>query len=118
MDARGGAGAPGYVGLDGANGQEPGCTWGQAGRGADGDNGGDGRPGAAGAQVRVELPRDFPGEQIKVWVEGAPAAWQEPVANRGRAASPRAAWSIAPMVARAGAPVLKASLGRQERPVR
>lgn len=70
VDARGGAGAPGYVGLDGANGQEPGCTWGQAGRGADGDNGGDGRPGAAGAQVRVELPRDFPGEQIKVWVEG------------------------------------------------
>ncbi|NBF06352.1 collagen-like protein [Pseudomonas sp. Fl5BN2] len=70
VDARGGAGAPGYVGLDGGNGQEPGCTWGQAGRGADGDGGGDGRPGAAGAQVRLELPRDFPGEQIKVWVDG------------------------------------------------
>ncbi|KAI2676229.1 collagen-like protein, partial [Pseudomonas sp. TNT3] len=32
VDARGGAGAPGFVGLDGANGQAPGCTWGQAGR--------------------------------------------------------------------------------------
>ncbi|MCO7608704.1 collagen-like protein [Pseudomonas sp. MWU12-2534b] len=70
VDARGGAGVPGYVGLDGANGEEPGCTWGQAGRGADGDNGGNGRPGAAGAQVRLELPRDFPGEQIKVLVDG------------------------------------------------
>ncbi|AZD14241.1 collagen-like protein [Pseudomonas chlororaphis] len=70
VDARGGTGAPGYVGLDGANGEEPGCTWGQAGRGADGDNGGDGQPGAAGAQVRVELPRDYPAEQIKVLVDG------------------------------------------------
>lgn len=70
VDARGGAGAPGYIGLDGANGQAPGCTWGQAGRGADGDNGGDGHPGAAGAQVRVELPRAYPAEQIKVWVDG------------------------------------------------
>ncbi|AZE47053.1 Collagen pro alpha-chain precursor [Pseudomonas chlororaphis] len=70
VDARGGTGAPGYVGLDGANGEEPGCTWGRAGRGADGDNGGDGQPGAAGAQVRVELPRDYPAEQIKVWVDG------------------------------------------------
>ncbi|MFJ7143248.1 MAG: collagen-like protein [Pseudomonas protegens] len=70
VDARGGKGAPGYVGLDGANGQEPGCTWGQAGRGADGDNGGDGRPGASGAVVRLELPRDYPSEQIKVLVDG------------------------------------------------
>ncbi|NWC11644.1 collagen-like protein [Pseudomonas agarici] len=70
VDARGGTGTPGYVGLDGANGEEPGCTWGQAGRGADGDNGGDGRPGAPGAQVRLELPRDYPTEQIKVQVDG------------------------------------------------
>lgn len=70
LDARGGTGAPGYVGLDGANGKEPGCTWGQAGRGANGDNGGDGQPGAAGAQVRLELPRDYPAEQIKVQVDG------------------------------------------------
>lgn len=70
VDARGGAGGPGYAGLDGANGQAPGCTWGQAGRGADGDNGTDGHPGGAGAQVRVELPRDYPAAQIKVVVDG------------------------------------------------
>lgn len=70
VDARGGAGSPGYFGLDGANGEEPGCTWGQAGRGANGDNGGDGQAGAAGAQVRLELPQSYPAEQIKVWVDG------------------------------------------------
>lgn len=70
VDARGGAGAPGFVGLDGANGQAPGCTWGSAGRGADGSNGSDGLPGAGGAQVRLELPRDYPDEQIRVAVEG------------------------------------------------
>ena len=70
VDARGGSGAPGYVGLDGANGQAPGCTWGSAGRGADGSNGGDGQPGAAGALVRLELPRTYPDEQIKVQVDG------------------------------------------------
>lgn len=70
VDARGGAGAPGFVGLDGANGEDPGCTWGAAGRGYDGDNGGDGHAGAPGAQVRVELPRDYPAEQIKVLVDG------------------------------------------------
>ena len=70
VDARGGAGAPGYVGLDGANGEAPGCTWGQAGRGADGSNGSDGQPGAPGAIVRLEVPHDFPVEQIKVQVAG------------------------------------------------
>ncbi|MFO2463886.1 collagen-like protein [Pseudomonas sp. 15FMM2] len=70
VDARGGTGAQGYAGLDGANGEDPGCTWGSAGRGANGDNGGDGLSGAAGAAVRIELPRDYPSEQIKVLVEG------------------------------------------------
>lgn len=70
VDARGGAGAPGYFGLDGANGQPAGCTWGAAGRGANGDNGGNGHPGAAGAQVRLQVPVDFPVEQIRVRVEG------------------------------------------------
>ncbi|WP_019411035.1 hypothetical protein [Pseudomonas psychrophila] len=70
IDARGGTGAPGFTGLDGGNGDEPGCTWGAAGPGANGDDGGNGHQGAAGAQVRVELPRDFPDEQIKVLVEG------------------------------------------------
>lgn len=70
VDARGGAGAPGFVGLDGANGQAPGCTWGQAGRGADGSDGSDGQAGAPGAMVRLEVPRDYPAEQIKVQVAG------------------------------------------------
>ena len=70
IDARGGTGAPGFVGLDGGNGAEPGCTWGSAGAGANGDDGGNGHQGAAGAQVRVELPRDFPDEQINVLVDG------------------------------------------------
>ncbi|MEZ1318576.1 collagen-like protein [Pseudomonas fluorescens] len=70
VDARGGAGAPGFVGLDGANGQAPGCTWGQAGRGADGSNGSDGQPGAPGALVRLAVPQDYPAEQIKVQVDG------------------------------------------------
>ncbi len=47
VDGRGGAGAPGFVGLDGANGQAPGCAWGQAGRGADGSDGSNGQAGCA-----------------------------------------------------------------------
>ena len=70
VDARGGAGAPGFVGLDGANGQAPGCAWGQAGRGADGSDGSDGQPGAPGALVRLTVPHDFPADQIKVQVAG------------------------------------------------
>ncbi|WNW11518.1 collagen-like protein [Pseudomonas sp. DTU_2021_1001937_2_SI_NGA_ILE_001] len=70
VDARGGTGAPGFVGLDGANGQAPGCTWGQAGRGYDGDNGGNGHDGAAGGLVRLELPVAFPAERIEVNVQG------------------------------------------------
>lgn len=75
IDARGGAGAPGYVGLDGANGKAGGCTWGQASRGANGDNGGNGHDGAAGGRVRLALPADFPAERIKVQLDGgAPGA--------------------------------------------
>jgi len=70
VDARGGAGAPGFVGLDGANGQEPGCTWGQAGHGADGTDGSNGQPGASGALVRLAVPQDYPAERIKVQVAG------------------------------------------------
>jgi hypothetical protein len=70
VDARGGAGAPGFVGLDGANGQAPGCTWGQAGRGADGSDGSNGQPGASGALVKLAVPHDYPAERIKVQVAG------------------------------------------------
>ncbi|AVB16081.1 MULTISPECIES: hypothetical protein [Pseudomonas syringae group] len=73
IDARGGAGSPGYAGLDGGTGEEPGCTWGQAGRGYNGDSGGNGHDGAAGAQVRLELPQSFPAERIKVNVAGGAA---------------------------------------------
>ncbi|PWB36113.1 hypothetical protein DCO48_01305 [Pseudomonas sp. SDI] len=75
IDARGGAGAPGYAGLDGANGEAAGCTWGQASRGFNGDNGGDGHNGAPGGRVRLLLPAGYPAEQIKVRLEGgAPGA--------------------------------------------
>ncbi|RWU22455.1 hypothetical protein DM813_14870 [Pseudomonas alkylphenolica] len=70
IDARGGAGAPGYVGLDGANGKAGGCTWGQASRGANGDNGGDGHDGAAGGRVHLTLPAEFPVERIQVKLDG------------------------------------------------
>jgi hypothetical protein len=70
IDARGGSGVPGFVGLDGGNGEEPGCTFGSASRGTDGDNGGIGHEGAAGALVRLELPRDFPEDRVKVNVAG------------------------------------------------
>lgn len=70
IDARGGAGAPGYVGLDGGNGKPGGCTWGQASRGANGDDGGNGQDGAAGGRVRLVLPGAFPAEHIKVQLDG------------------------------------------------
>lgn len=70
IDARGGAGSPGYVGLDGGNGKDPGCTWGSASRGFDGDNGSNGHEGAAGALVRLELPQSFPDDRVKVNVQG------------------------------------------------
>ncbi len=118
VDARGGAGAPGFVGLDGANGQAPGCTWGQAGRGADGSNGSDGQPGAPGALVRLEVPRDYPAQQIKVEIAGGRVVRQGPVENQGRAARPRAVSSIKPMAARAAAPVPTVSRGLREWRVR
>ncbi|MFP5429064.1 MAG: collagen-like protein, partial [Gammaproteobacteria bacterium] len=70
IDARGGAGAPGYVGLDGANGKAGGCTWGQASRGANGDNGGNGHDGAAGGRIRLALPEGYPQERVQVRLEG------------------------------------------------
>lgn len=70
IDGRGGTGAPGYAGLAGADGQQGGCTWGQASRGHDGQNGGDGQVGGPGAQVRIELPLDFPSEGLQVRLEG------------------------------------------------
>ncbi|MFJ2522679.1 collagen-like protein [Pseudomonas capeferrum] len=70
IDARGGAGAPGYAGLDGANGQPGGCTWGQASRGANGDDGGNGHDGAAGGRIRLSLPQGFALERIVARLDG------------------------------------------------
>ncbi|MBK5005818.1 hypothetical protein IAE33_003452 [Pseudomonas sp. S60] len=70
IDARGGAGAPGYAGLDGANGQAGGCTWGQASRGFNGDDGGNGHDGAPGGRVRLSVPQSFPQERIVVRLDG------------------------------------------------
>ena len=70
IDARGGSGVPGFVGLDGGNGEDPGCTFGSASRGTDGDNGGNGHEGAAGALVRLELPSSFSESKVKVNVAG------------------------------------------------
>ncbi|MES2821551.1 MAG: collagen-like protein [Pseudomonadota bacterium] len=72
LDARGGAGAPGFRGLDGAAGEAAGCTWGRSGQGHDGQAGSDGSAGAAGAQVRLEVPRDFPLDSFKVLLDGGP----------------------------------------------
>lgn len=84
VDARGGAGAPGFVGLDGAYGEDPGCTWGQAGRGFNGSDGSDGQPGAAGALVRLEVPRSYPLEQIKVQVAGGAGGLAGPGGKPGK----------------------------------
>ncbi|MFV3405785.1 collagen-like protein [Pseudomonas sp. NY15463] len=73
IDARGGAGAPGYAGLDGGNGKPGGCTWGQASRGANGDNGGNGHDGAPGGRVRLAVPEGFAQERIVVRLEGGAA---------------------------------------------
>ncbi|WP_044871721.1 hypothetical protein [Pseudomonas sp. LFM046] len=70
LDVRGGIGAPGYQGLDGADGDAAGCIWGQADRGWDGQPGGDGQAGGAGGQVRLEVPAEFPVELVRVRLEG------------------------------------------------
>lgn len=70
VDARGGSGTPGFVGLDGAYGDPAGCLWDSASRGYNGENGSDGHPGSAGAMVRLQVPASYPQEQIKVRVDG------------------------------------------------
>lgn len=70
LDVRGGRGAPGYRGLDGANGQSGGCTWGRASRGHDGQDGGNGRTGAPGGRVRLELPEELALDGVQVLLDG------------------------------------------------
>ncbi len=70
VDVRGGIGAPGHPGLDGADGDAAGCLWGRAERGWDGQAGGNGATGGAGGQIRLEVPESFPVEQVRVRLEG------------------------------------------------
>ncbi|MBO3276360.1 collagen-like protein [Pseudomonas schmalbachii] len=70
VDVRGGVGAPGFDGLDGADARAGGCLWGSSQAAGDGQNGGDGQPGAAGGVVRLEVPQGFPVELVKVRLEG------------------------------------------------
>ncbi|CAD5109226.1 hypothetical protein PSEWESI4_03522 [Pseudomonas carbonaria] len=92
LDVRGGAGAPGYAGLDGANGKSAGCAWGQASRGHDGLNGGDGRPGGAGGRIRLEVPEDFPAENVQVRLEGGAGGVAGTAGQGGRGGSAKGCW--------------------------
>ncbi|WP_134676325.1 collagen-like protein [Ectopseudomonas khazarica] len=70
LDVRGGRGAPGYAGLDGAHGKPGGCTWGQASAGYDGQDGTDGHAGAAGGNVVLEVPHYVEVERLQVLLDG------------------------------------------------
>lgn len=70
VDVRGGVGAPGYDGLDGANAKSAGCLWGSEQSAGDGQDGSAGQNGGAGGQVRLEVPAQFPLERVKVRLEG------------------------------------------------
>lgn len=92
VDARGGMGAPGYSGLDGADGKPGGCTWGQASRGHDGLNGGDGQVGARGAQVRLEVPLDFPLQRLQVLLDGGAGGAAGNGGNAGVGGASKGCW--------------------------
>ncbi|MGE6790828.1 collagen-like protein [Pseudomonas guineae] len=104
LDARGGAGAPGYAGLAGADGEPGGCTWGEASRGHDGLDGGDGQPGAAGAQVRLEVPQGFPVEQLQVRVDGGSGGQPGAPGPAGQGGMSKGCWLYSTDGARDGKP--------------
>lgn len=111
IDARGGAGAPGYVGLDGANGQAGGCTWGQASRGANGDDGGNGHDGAPGGRIRLSVPQGFPrNASWCAWTAGHRAR-PGLQARPARAGLARVAWCTAQTPAPMAGRGSRASLG-------
>jgi hypothetical protein len=70
LDVRGGAGATGRNGKDGLAGESGGCFWGQATDGENGQPAGDGQSGAAGGQLRVEVPSDFPAQALTIKLQG------------------------------------------------
>jgi len=104
VDARGGMGTPGYVGLDGADGKPGGCTWGQASRGHDGLNGGDGHAGAGGGQVRLEVPMDFPLEHLQVLLDGGAGGAAGSGGGPGAGGASKGCWLYSTEHARGGRP--------------
>lgn len=70
VDLRGGAGAAGHNGRDGLAGEAGGCLWGQASDGENGQPAGDGQPGAAGGQLRLEVPADFDPQALQYRLQG------------------------------------------------
>lgn len=70
VDLRGGAGAAGQHGLDGLAGEAGGCLWGQASDGESGQSAGNGQSGAAGGQLRLEVPADFDPQVLKYNLQG------------------------------------------------
>ncbi|MCG4455021.1 collagen-like protein [Pseudomonas sp. MMS21-TM103] len=102
VDARGGMGAPGYSGLDGADGKPGGCAWGQASRGHDGLRGGDGQAGARGGQVRLEVPLDFPLERLQVRLDGGAGGSAGNGGNAGAGGASKGCWLYSTSHARDG----------------
>ena len=104
VDARGGMGAPGYAGLDGADGKPGGCTWGQASRGHDGLHGGDGQAGARGGQVRLEVPVDFPLQRLQVLLDGGAGGVAGNGGGAGVGGASKGCWLYSTAHARDGRP--------------
>ena len=104
IDARGGMGAPGYTGLDGADGKPGGCSWGRASRGHDGLNGGDGQAGARGGQVRLEVPVDFPLQRLQVLLDGGAGGAAGNGGSAGVGGASKGCWLYSTAQARNGRP--------------
>lgn len=92
IDARGGNGAPGYSGLDGADGKPGGCTWGRASKGHDGQNGGDGQAGGSDGQVRFEVPLDFAIEALQGRIEGGSGGAAGAGGKPGKGGATKGCW--------------------------
>lgn len=84
LDLRGGVGAAGQRGLDGLAGEAGGCLWGQASAGENGQSAGDGQPGAAGGQLRIEVPTDFDPQALKIKLQGGAGGAAGVAGNGGR----------------------------------
>jgi hypothetical protein len=104
IDARGGQGTPGYVGLAGADGQAGGCAWGEASRGHDGLDGGNGQTGAPGAQVRLEVPHDFPIDQLQVRLDGGAGGPAGAAGAGGKGGASKGCWLYNTAAAGSGKP--------------